>query len=575
MLDSFRLSDLSEQEFAYTSVPLPSPRHIRLLELFPINLGSANTESSKCRIYSTSLDSSPYFQAVSYVWGPNVRTTAVRVQTNHKPKEIQSDLEFSVLHVTSSVGEILNRFRSPLGLVTLWIDQICIDQSNNTEKSDQVRMMSEIYSRASQVLIWLGNPDNVYDSTRFMLKMEAVGNLARHMGIERMFHWHQRTDGEFWAFMNQVRGIKVSQKPSNVQFGEFSKKTYGILFGYEEDDMLLIASELMAIFCTRWFFRVWVVQEYVLARRATLIYGQNEIDAEKFALAITAIGLLNTNPQNLALQGANAWAQMFLCQAMDNDPIGNLWRLRKGHQNYLAGKESGYTFYELARDILGRHHHTLTATDPRDRVYAILSLAKDAQALSLSPDYSPNLSADQLYTQVARRMLHLNGGDLSVLELAQIPKRIMGQDSLAEKLPSWVPDFLGPEESISRPSRERPPGAWLYNPTGDTRQPQLLPTEDEKVLGLKGIQVDEIELVGGLWGDIYHLDEKVFPGLPSLNFDKIISYVAEVWEFCKRSHEKRFGGSKSDEFSWFETIWRVILGDVSADFNSSKSSSGV
>ncbi|KAJ9412367.1 hypothetical protein QL093DRAFT_2090978 [Fusarium oxysporum] len=87
-----------------------------------------------------------------------------------------------------------------------------------------------------------------------------------------------------------------------MQFGEFSKKDYAIFLGTKS-----------------WFFRVWMIQEYAIARRATFIYGQNEIDADKLALAITVIGLLNKNPPNLALQGANVWAQMFLCQAMDNN----------------------------------------------------------------------------------------------------------------------------------------------------------------------------------------------------------------------------------------------------------------
>src|SRR3569833_4352765 len=127
MFNSRQLSDLGEQEFAYTSVPLPSPRHIRLLELFPTEFRSPSTGPSKCSIYSTSLDSSPHFQAVSYTWGSSVRTTAVRVRSDHGPEGIGNDSEFSVLGITSSLGEVIDRLRRPDGPVTLWIDQVCIN----------------------------------------------------------------------------------------------------------------------------------------------------------------------------------------------------------------------------------------------------------------------------------------------------------------------------------------------------------------------------------------------------------------------------------------------------------------
>ena len=44
--------------------------------------------------------------------------------------------------------------------VVLWADQICIDQSNETEKEQQVQLMSRIYAQAQQVTGWLGLHEN-------------------------------------------------------------------------------------------------------------------------------------------------------------------------------------------------------------------------------------------------------------------------------------------------------------------------------------------------------------------------------------------------------------------------------
>jgi hypothetical protein len=39
----------------------------------------------------------------------------------------------------------------------LWIDALCIDQENVIERNHQVQQMGEIFSRASNVLAWLGS----------------------------------------------------------------------------------------------------------------------------------------------------------------------------------------------------------------------------------------------------------------------------------------------------------------------------------------------------------------------------------------------------------------------------------
>lgn len=38
----------------------------------------------------------------------------------------------------------------------LWVDAICIDQTNESERNHQVNQMGDVYSQATQVLVWLG-----------------------------------------------------------------------------------------------------------------------------------------------------------------------------------------------------------------------------------------------------------------------------------------------------------------------------------------------------------------------------------------------------------------------------------
>jgi hypothetical protein len=73
------------------------------------------------------------------------------------------------------------------------------------------------------------------------------------------------------------------------------------------------------------------------------------------------------------------------------------------------------------------------ATDERDRVFAMLGLASDAELLGIRPDY--DLSVDQLYRNTADRMLRLD----RFLALFSIPKSVTGPST--PDWPSWVPDW--------------------------------------------------------------------------------------------------------------------------------------
>lgn len=70
----------------------------------------------------------------------------------------------------------------------IWIDAICIDQTDENEKAMQIPLMSEIYKRAYQVNVWLGLPSYgtglVFHYTwlewcRMSLPKSASGRLER------------------------------------------------------------------------------------------------------------------------------------------------------------------------------------------------------------------------------------------------------------------------------------------------------------------------------------------------------------------------------------------------------------
>ncbi|KAM6513796.1 hypothetical protein FALCPG4_015009 [Fusarium falciforme] len=61
----------------------------------------------------------------------------------------------------------------------LWIDALCINQNDERERSQQVSMMDEIYSRASRVLIWLGSLGK-FESTSLVQFSKQCQGMNRH-----------------------------------------------------------------------------------------------------------------------------------------------------------------------------------------------------------------------------------------------------------------------------------------------------------------------------------------------------------------------------------------------------------
>jgi len=126
------------------------------------------------RIYATMqafpLSSAPNFRALSYSWGTGERTHRVLLPEGTFP--VTSSLYAALQHVRRITG----------GPIVLWIDQICINQDNEAEKTAQVKLMGEIYTRAKQVIAWLGPADGTSDS--FMELLANVGRDATNLHLD-------------------------------------------------------------------------------------------------------------------------------------------------------------------------------------------------------------------------------------------------------------------------------------------------------------------------------------------------------------------------------------------------------
>jgi len=128
----------------YTYLPFRDNHSIRLLTLFP----SSDGLLLRCNLEEVGLNSSPDYEAISYVWGDN-----------DMPASIICDSSGKEISITRNLEAVLIRFRQSTQPRRLWVDGICMNQQDLGERSQQVKLMGRIYREASKVLIWLGDED--------------------------------------------------------------------------------------------------------------------------------------------------------------------------------------------------------------------------------------------------------------------------------------------------------------------------------------------------------------------------------------------------------------------------------
>jgi hypothetical protein len=142
--------------------PLLGSYSTRVITLLP----SASKED-RIEIYIAEIDlaTPPPFEALSYAWGDSSQRVALQCHGKD-------------LHVTLNCESALRHLRQDSGIRTIWVDAICIDQTSTEDRNQQVRIMGDIYSKASLVLIWLG-PATSNDAILFNIlrQFEALRSM--------------------------------------------------------------------------------------------------------------------------------------------------------------------------------------------------------------------------------------------------------------------------------------------------------------------------------------------------------------------------------------------------------------
>jgi hypothetical protein len=214
------------EEFHYDPLPIDSDTPaIRLVTLLP-----GSCPKIQCLLTQEYLIGRPRYEALSYCWGDASRRETIVCNER-------------TLSITESLYNALRALRNEHPV--LWIDAICIDQSSNAEKNQQVPLMRNIYEAASLVLIWLGPL--------------PIGNYSGVGVIHSLLHvkhaQEARNDRRSWLVLTNAERKECSIPD--------------LLKSMKDPAYIAFANLLERV----WFTRVWIIQELAVSRDAIVMEG--------------------------------------------------------------------------------------------------------------------------------------------------------------------------------------------------------------------------------------------------------------------------------------------------------------
>ncbi|OAK95073.1 HET-domain-containing protein [Phaeosphaeriaceae sp. SRC1lsM3a] len=260
--------------------------------------------------------------------------------------QVQDAGIMATLAMRPNVDNLLRHLRYVHQERSLWIDSLCINQDDAKEKEKQVQFMSRIYSEASSVLVWLGASTDGLDDVGYLFEQLSTPQAA-------------------------------------------SKDTD-------------IYQLLEALLKRPWFRRRWIVQEVLLAKRATLLCGLHAIDLTSFTTCLWRFTQQGGMISSVA------------------DIVHKLCAIHRFRDSFL---------YKGRSWILGMLvvFHEAECSDDRDRIYALDGITSWKVLVSYTE------TVEETYVRYATK--HIEFENVALLNCSGAFR------SDSQILPSWVPDW--------------------------------------------------------------------------------------------------------------------------------------
>ena len=279
------------------------------------------------------------FAALSYEWGDTAATTNIFI----------NGIEFQA---TKNLAAVLHTLRDMGAFITdsgyyLWVDAVCINQTDAAERTREVARMRYLYSTAASVVTWLGPAKDKSDKAFRLLRV-----LSRYYGSE-------------------VEGTRLREMLSSELDPEHDVLKAG------EGNWLAVNRLTLRSY----WERLWIIQELALGGERTIILcGQDRIPWQQMCYGFGVIHqflwvvkdqLTKADRQKVDVMDTRTWE--------NSGPMHHIWK-----DLWAASERSDAP--DLTR-LLEIATYT-KCYDPRDRIYGLLGLMDAALADRISSDYT-------------------------------------------------------------------------------------------------------------------------------------------------------------------------------------------
>lgn len=479
--------DLSAPQNDYEYTPLCDGQ-IRLLEILSDNSTHGDVPELRIKLHHRYLNSMDgQYRALSYVWGDPGDTPTISVVDDCR-EERSSERSLRVgVNLFSALKELQAHYCDGEGGdgLLFWADGICINQlpsddSFQREKEQQVQIMHQIYRCALEVVVCIGLEDRYVSAALEIVSLieTAAENVHQYLQDQQII---------------DLSPMKTASRIQSDQ--EFASLGLPLINDFKWTAWV----KLMA---RPWFRRVWIIQEYVMARRGIMIIGSKKLLVQDFVThVVDAFQLGLTEGQRSRGIGYDDVEHHNAKVASNN--VLRLWDWRclyhSGDPEPLCTVLAASHAFEMKYVV--------------DRMYALMSVsglhALDHPSLYVS--YTE--PANKVYLRFNKHLAQTDSDNLYIL-LAEGP--------LSSQPPSWSPDwskeahsksavplsftrnrdrykhrgtlFQGPV-LYSLASRDTDRNVYAFQ-AGGSRQLDYQFSSDGDYLMIRGLAVDTISHVG-------------------------------------------------------------------------------
>ncbi|OTB10553.1 hypothetical protein K445DRAFT_322901 [Daldinia sp. EC12] len=326
--------------------PLTESGEIRVFSLDAAPNREATLKGSFQHIVLLTQYFTDHYVALSYVWGDNTIVDAIHVDGYE-------------IGIAANLSAALRDIRHRTRVTRIWIDALCIDQNNIPERNKQVALMGDIYSTASNTIIYLGP-----------------------LSPEAQLIFDQIRGGMFRSFDDTKRMNLAPAHKQDSKDGSTSKEAL---------DLTTASSTLLA---RPWFRRAWTFQELVLSRDPWFQCGLRRV----------------------------RWMDLCnLLLPYQSGKEADLARMKQVHDAVHARSDTDKSTLSLWRilEIRGRAQ----ATDPRDLIYANMGLHLDRREVGEFVQIDYNKTAREIFIEVGLYVMKYLGFNRAVSNISGSPLR--------------------------------------------------------------------------------------------------------------------------------------------------------